>query len=1240
MRWTVVIAHDSTELEEEENARRLAEPIKRAGYEVFHYGLVLVGDSIPGEVSKALRRGGPVVLCGTRRNVGSVEVERLIRAAQARVDAGKPRVFAVRIEGGANVEMLSLGTRCAECWQDFDHGVENLLTALKEYYPIDDEFHGGQSKPQFQVEILPPHHVRREQYIGDVTRLLLDESTPEVTGVVSALQGLPGVGKTTMAQAVAWDEDIRSRFSNGIFWVTVGLRQDPLPILNQWIHALGETHFQANSIDAARNQLQAMINERRVLFIIDDVWDVAQAQPFIFSAPKCRVLMTTRDATIAHAFRANLFILDVMADSEAMEMLKLRFEHAHVAGDIFLMFELCNTVGNLPLALELAAALVTTGVCLTELLDDLKQEISRLETLALPGFSEFDQATARRLSVEASISLSIRRLPTEYLSKFAWLGVLAEDTPLSPQLVSKLWMISERETREMLHYFSAKSILRKVESLEHSEFRMHDLIHEFAKQLLVASSRSRLQFPDLDLPVNYSIANRIFLSLYGICEDLRSLVTLDDNGYIIDNCILHVTRARDLPLLRLLLFSQSDEEHPGINNFWYSRRSLIAFFSDLRLALNFLAEIVFDIYDISQQRRVLADIFRISIIYATVNGLNSRLPCHPHLLAEVVRAGILSKEKVISFALAASNAELRIARLLQITDSLSKWDMYIVLKLLNNIYDEQTKCEFLSHIVTKLGREFPDEVFRCIMSVYMPMRKFDLLCKLIEVLGTEGSRYLEAAHNSISKIGSAVRRVECLLRLIRLCPAERRPPFVEEARVIGSDSGFKMSESELNQDAESFGGYDVELRDIEADCGTNMEEGFAKAYDRAQEVASKYGIEKSKKAFQIIAGYPKAIKYLSSHVIEDVEKAIQSWDNASIPSREGFGTIIRLSIIDKTDRGRLAAEMYQFFKKQYSGQIIETLYWLKHLFPYFERGMITDLLNDILEQVSQLMPSPDRDSIIGEIAPYLDREQLRRAWRIPAYQDVKNEVSQTQCDIMALVKLIPFVRAPMRNRILDLLFKNEVYFEVINNLDVDCYKMFIEKLESCEMSEDLLLTIASYLRQFLSEKDRVKLAEIMERRGFEEKFTCREFAGWSWLKKDGRENHARPPNIMDLVTTPVRAWMDISEVMLGVDNRQRSEVGSIGLIQQLGHSDGRLIQQLGHSDGPPAEGKRSGGSAKERSYSEYLDKWCAMASQPKWPNRAEFLCEFFEESLLQSVRNDEVVVSILADAIMEVAGWR
>lgn len=134
MAWKVVIAHAEGE---EHHAERLANFLSGEGYEVTHRGTVLVGESFTEEASKALALGGPVVVCGTIKAVGTRWAHTLVRHVEAG-HAGRVRVFPVRFEAEAYLEVLAGNVKVADCHRDFHAGVKDLLATLRQYYPIDE----------------------------------------------------------------------------------------------------------------------------------------------------------------------------------------------------------------------------------------------------------------------------------------------------------------------------------------------------------------------------------------------------------------------------------------------------------------------------------------------------------------------------------------------------------------------------------------------------------------------------------------------------------------------------------------------------------------------------------------------------------------------------------------------------------------------------------------------------------------------------------------------------------------------------------------------------------------------------------------------------------------------------------------------------------------------------------------------------------------------------------------------
>lgn len=129
MAWQVLIAHAPGE---ERFAENLAGPLRAAGYEVAHQGTAMVGESIMEEASKTLSSGGPVVLCGTVRALGTGWAHRFVHAARY---SGHARIFAVQMQKEAYVEQLSLDGVVGRYWQDPHKAIVDLLASIEKYYP-------------------------------------------------------------------------------------------------------------------------------------------------------------------------------------------------------------------------------------------------------------------------------------------------------------------------------------------------------------------------------------------------------------------------------------------------------------------------------------------------------------------------------------------------------------------------------------------------------------------------------------------------------------------------------------------------------------------------------------------------------------------------------------------------------------------------------------------------------------------------------------------------------------------------------------------------------------------------------------------------------------------------------------------------------------------------------------------------------------------------------------------------
>ncbi|MCM3883691.1 NACHT domain-containing NTPase, partial [Frankia sp. R82] len=131
---TVLLAHAPGE---EARAEELAVPLRTAGYDVWHFGDVVVGESLTEEASRVLSQNGPVVLCGTARAMGTRLPRHLLNAARSR--GPQARIFPVHMDQDADLDSAVFGTQVAVYWADQVKAIDDLLAALRKYYPLSSD---------------------------------------------------------------------------------------------------------------------------------------------------------------------------------------------------------------------------------------------------------------------------------------------------------------------------------------------------------------------------------------------------------------------------------------------------------------------------------------------------------------------------------------------------------------------------------------------------------------------------------------------------------------------------------------------------------------------------------------------------------------------------------------------------------------------------------------------------------------------------------------------------------------------------------------------------------------------------------------------------------------------------------------------------------------------------------------------------------------------------------------------
>ena len=173
---------------------------------------------------------------------------------------------------------------------------------------------------------------------------------------LTALNGLPGVGKTALAIELVHDHEIRAHFHDGILWAALGPEPNMLGLLSRWGAMLGISSTEMANLsdsEAWAIALRRAIGLRSMLLVIDDAWRIEDALTLKVGGPICAHLVTTRFPNIATAVATGgASAIQELGEDDSMSLLRMLapkvVEHEEQKAH-----DLVHAVGGLPLALTL-----------------------------------------------------------------------------------------------------------------------------------------------------------------------------------------------------------------------------------------------------------------------------------------------------------------------------------------------------------------------------------------------------------------------------------------------------------------------------------------------------------------------------------------------------------------------------------------------------------------------------------------------------------------------------------------------------------------------------------------------------------------------------------------------------------------------------------------------------------------------------------------------------------------------
>ncbi|TDD02068.1 helix-turn-helix domain-containing protein [Nonomuraea deserti] len=200
-------------------------------------------------------------------------------------------------------------------------------------------------------------------FVGRTRELAsLDEVRNEGTALITAIDGMGGVGKTALA--VRWAHRVADRFPDGQLYINLQgyAPGPPLPATQALARLLRGLGIPADQVPAeveeATGLYRSLLADKRVLVLLDNAHSAEQIRPLLPGGSECMAVVTSRDRLtgLAATHGVHRLTLGLLDPDEAAALLRHTIGHERGAAEPEPVTALARMCGYLPLAMRIAAA--------------------------------------------------------------------------------------------------------------------------------------------------------------------------------------------------------------------------------------------------------------------------------------------------------------------------------------------------------------------------------------------------------------------------------------------------------------------------------------------------------------------------------------------------------------------------------------------------------------------------------------------------------------------------------------------------------------------------------------------------------------------------------------------------------------------------------------------------------------------------------------------------------------------
>lgn len=317
---------------------------------------------------------------------------------------------------------------------------------------------------------LPTHYVERTKLLKEITEKVLTTEIDNTIHITVVITGMAGFGKSTLAKALCHQQLIKKHFRSGFLVIELGPKSmsKSLKLCEIYLMLTGYrwtnptacvqgTINEDEMIACLSKELKAFCKRNpKLLVIIDDVWQVEDAEDYAEIFSGCKIVLTTRRKDVASSIHCKHIIhIDSMESFEAIQLLTFKIDELQgiIPKIVDQLNELAINLHNWPLLLNLVRTQLYK-CCIgmpNSPLAVIKQVTKRLFDNGLTAFDPKDpKKVTRRNAANASIKASFDLLRIDSLNKLKKLIVSMYFSNKVPKgMLSYAWQLNDEQVFEV-----------------------------------------------------------------------------------------------------------------------------------------------------------------------------------------------------------------------------------------------------------------------------------------------------------------------------------------------------------------------------------------------------------------------------------------------------------------------------------------------------------------------------------------------------------------------------------------------------------------------------------------------------------------------------------------------------------------------------------------------------------------------------------------------------------------------